>query len=182
MLVVAAATFGLSLTAQTCEASANTQLTDNAALLSSPRYREDHPELLRGGPSGEPSPAPQAQRLAVLTRNAALASSPLFREEHPEFLRAASSQEQAQVVRQTDQPRKLTVNKALEASPRYRETHPSRQRKTSSGPGSIIASLDSIPTRRAGSTEPREKGFTRLTCGPSMRTLIELSRSKEISR
>jgi hypothetical protein len=123
MLMVAVATLVVSLSAQTCKASTSTQLTDNGALLSSPRYREDYPELLRGGASGEETPAHQAQHLAVLTKNAALAHSPRFLEEHPELLRAASSQEQQPAVSKADQPRKLTENKAIAASPRYRETH-----------------------------------------------------------
>jgi hypothetical protein len=42
--------------------------------------------------------------------------------------------------------------------------------------------MGSILTRRAGNTELRENGFTRLTCVPLMRNLIEPSRNKVILR
>jgi hypothetical protein len=124
MLIAAAASIGVSLSAETCKPSANSQLTDNVALLSSPRYREDHPELLRSVASGNDTSARKAQRLAALTKNVALANSPRFREEHPELLWAAISEEHAQAASDADRSRKLTENAALEDSPRFRETHP----------------------------------------------------------
>ena len=124
MLIVATATVGASLSAQTCKPSATAGLTDNAALLSSPRYLEVHPELLRcPAPRGEVA-AHEAQRLAALTENTALANSPRFLEDHPELLRAGFATEQPQSVSEADRLRKLTENKALAASPRFREVHP----------------------------------------------------------
>jgi hypothetical protein len=124
MLIVATATVGASLSAQTCKPSAIAGLTDNAALLSSPRYREEHPELLRCPPPREMTAALEAQRLAALTENTALANNPRFLEEHPELLRAGFATEQPQSVSEADRLRKLTENKALAASPRFREVHP----------------------------------------------------------
>ncbi len=124
MLIVATATVGASLSAQTCKPSATAEPTDNAALLSSPRYLEDHPELLRPPPSREENPALKAQRLAVLTENSALANNPRFLEDHPVLLRAAYSTDQSQSVSQADRVRKLTENKALADSPRFQELHP----------------------------------------------------------
>ncbi len=124
MLIVATTMVGASLSAQTCKPSASAELTDNAALLSSPRYLEDHPELLRPRPSREESPALKAQRLAVLTENAALANSPRFLEDYPALLRSAYSTNLSQTVSQADQLKKLTENKALAASPRFLEVHP----------------------------------------------------------
>src|SRR5882762_11926230 len=60
----------------------------NVALLNSPRFLEEHPELLRASPSANGTRAMgerKAERLAGLTANGALASSPRFREEHPEL-------------------------------------------------------------------------------------------------
>jgi hypothetical protein len=124
MLIVAVATAGVSLSAQTCKPSAGAELTDNAALLSSPRYREEHPELLRARQPGEENPALEARRLAALTENTALANSPRFLEDHPELLRAGFAAEQPQSVSEADRLRKLTENKALADSPRFREVHP----------------------------------------------------------
>jgi hypothetical protein len=124
ILIAAVTMVGVSLPAETSKPSASRQLTDNVAELFSPRYLEDHPELLRGVTSVKDTPALKAQRLAALTKNGALANSPRFREEHPELLWAASSAEQPQAVSEADQLRKLTENKAVANSPRYRETHP----------------------------------------------------------
>jgi hypothetical protein len=124
MLFAAVTTMGVSLSAQTCQLPASVQLTANAALLASPRYREEHPELLRAWTSDQETPAYQAQRLVKLTENAALANSPRFLEEHPELLRAALPEQDTQASSKGDRLRKLTENKALAASPRFREKHP----------------------------------------------------------
>jgi len=81
LLLTMACGFGVALSAQGREVSPN-----NTALLASPRYLEEHPELLRIPSSQEPS-ALQRDRLARLTENTALANSPRFLEEHPELLR-----------------------------------------------------------------------------------------------
>ena|ERR1700728_3148429 len=118
MLIVAAATFGVSLSAQTCNPSASAALTSNAGLLASPRYREEHPELSLGRTSGG-----NRQQIA-LTDNIALADSPRYREDHPEILRSVSLAEQQQAASEADRMRKLTENSAVAASPRFREVHP----------------------------------------------------------
>jgi hypothetical protein len=128
MLIVVAATVGGSLSAQTCKPSASPVLTDNAALLSSPRYQEEHPELLRGQPSSEETPALRAKQLAALSENVALANSPRFREIHPELLLPAASAERLEAFSKADRGGKLTENRALAASPRYREEHPELSR------------------------------------------------------
>lgn len=124
MLIIATATVGASLSAQTCKPSASAGLTDNAALLSSPRYREDHPELLRCPPPREETAALEAQRLAALTENNALDNNPRYQEKHPELLRPGFAAEQLQSGSQADRLKKLTENKALAASPRFLEEHP----------------------------------------------------------
>jgi hypothetical protein len=116
LLVAAVATFAFNA-AFAAEASRNT------ALLTSPRYLEEHPELLRGQTfGGESKIASQAK----LTGNIALANSPRFREAHPELRWAASSSEQssARSISPGERRRKLTANQALAASPRFREQHP----------------------------------------------------------
>jgi hypothetical protein len=123
MLIFAVTTVGVSLSAQTSKPSVSGQLTDNAALLSSPRYREDHPEALCAVTSVEETPALNERRLAALTKNTALANSPRFREEHPELLWAGSSAEHKQAATEGDRLRKLTENEAVADSPRFRETH-----------------------------------------------------------
>jgi hypothetical protein len=119
MLIAAVATLGVSLSAQTCNSSASAELTSNAALLASPRYREVHPELLVGRTSGGNRP-----QIGALTDNIALADSPRYREDHPDLLRSILPAKQKQAVSEADRMRKLTENGALAASPRFREVHP----------------------------------------------------------
>jgi hypothetical protein len=117
LLVAAAAAFALNV-------ALATEASNNTALLHSPRYLEEHPELLRAVPPSVESPAHKAKRLTEPTKNTALANSPRFREEHPELLWAASPAEQRTTVSEGDRLIKLTENKALAASPRFREEHP----------------------------------------------------------
>jgi hypothetical protein len=124
MLIVAVATVGVSLPAQASNPSASGRLTDNAALLSSPRYLEDHPELLRGWPNGRDISVVKAQQFPALTDNIALAGSPRYEEKHPELLRSLSPAEQHQADSEATRMRKLTENSALAATPRFREVHP----------------------------------------------------------
>jgi|SRR5579885_1870125 hypothetical protein len=95
----------------------------NTALLHSPRYLEEHPELLRGQSSGQES---KTVYQAKLTENVALANSPRFREAHPELRWATSSPEQSlsRNVSESERLSKLTENKALANSPRFLEEHP----------------------------------------------------------
>src|SRR5271170_468709 len=67
----------------------------NQALTASPRYREDHPELLRMPDAGEKSEARWSRSreyIAKLAENRALASSPRFLEVHPDLLFATISE------------------------------------------------------------------------------------------
>lgn len=137
LLVAAAAalTVNVALAAQAGEPDSIASSTKNTALLASPRYLEEHPELLRTAAKSEPSPVRKADRL---TRNSALANSPRFREEHPGPLWAKSSAEQGTTVSERDRLVKLTENKALANSPRFREEHPELLR---GGPEFEIAPL-----------------------------------------
>ena len=61
------------------------QSSRNAVLLASPRYLEEHPEVLRTKSSGGESPVLLTDRPAKLTENIALTNSPRFREAHPDL-------------------------------------------------------------------------------------------------
>src|SRR6266436_7154633 len=100
--------------------------TKNTALLASPRYLEEHPELLRTPLSREKASTLQTNRLATVTEHTALANSPRFREAHPELRWAMPSGQEpvAQAVSESERLKKLTENKALANSPRFREEHP----------------------------------------------------------
>ncbi|HWC60234.1 MAG TPA: hypothetical protein VHC44_11120 [Verrucomicrobiae bacterium] len=115
-LVAAVAAFTLNA-AFTAEASNNT------ALLHSPRYLEEHPELLRGQSVDRAS---TTIHHAKLTENIALANSPRFREAHPELRWATPLPDQSLTRNASESERlsKLTENKALANSPRFLEEHP----------------------------------------------------------
>lgn len=127
LLLTAVAVFTVSgaLTTQAGEPSILAKTTKNTALLTSPRYLEEHPEILREQWSGQKSPAHNTDQLAKLTENTALANSPRFREAHPELQWAAfpSDQTVAQNSSQSDRLSKLTQNKALANSPRFIEQY-----------------------------------------------------------
>jgi hypothetical protein len=125
MPIVTIASIGMSASAQTHKPSTGVELTENAALLSSPRYREEHPELLRGRAPREETPAREAQRFTgkQQTDNAALLSSPRYLEDHPELLRRVANVE-ATPAREAQRLAALTKNAALVNSPRFREEHP----------------------------------------------------------
>lgn len=116
VLVAATAAFTLNVALATTP-------SNNTALLHSPRYLEEHPELLRMQSLGRVS---QAVPLAKLTRNIALANSPRFREEHPElrWVQPALDRSVAQNASESDRFAKLTENRALTHSPRFLEEHP----------------------------------------------------------
>jgi hypothetical protein len=138
ILTIAAAAFGAALLAQADEPPAIEKTPKNAALLASPRYLEEHPEVLRGGTAGGPSTALKTDRPAKLTRNASLVNSPRFREEHPELVWVAPPAEKRQAISESNRLQELTKNKALAASPRFREEHPGLSR---GGPVFEIAPL-----------------------------------------
>jgi hypothetical protein len=121
LLVAAVAAFAFNA-AFAAEASKNT------ALLTSPRYLEEHPELLRGRTFGGESKIASQVNLAG---NIALANSPRFREAHPELRWAASSVPQSGTpsISESERWARLTANKALAASPRFREAHPEVSRE-----------------------------------------------------
>ena len=126
VLTASAAALGMALAAQAGEPLAIVKSPENTALLASPRYLEEHSELLRVPSSREKPSTLQTDRLARLTENTALANSPRFQEDHPELRWAMSSGQQsiAQNVNERDRLSKLTENKALAASPRFLEEHP----------------------------------------------------------
>jgi len=126
MAAAAVLTVNLAIATQAGEPSTLAKSPQNKAVLKSPRYLEEHPELLRGQSSGVESPALKSEQLTKVTENSALAHSPRFREEHPELRWAIASAEQsvAQRTSEKDRLRKLTENKASAASPRFREEHP----------------------------------------------------------
>jgi len=126
MAAAAVLTVHLEIVPQAGELSTLPNPPSNKALLASPRYLEEHPELLRqqrsvGGSSGL-NPA----HLAIVSENSALTQSPRFREEHPElrWVMPSAQEAVARDVTESDRMRKLTDNKALAASPRFREEHP----------------------------------------------------------
>jgi hypothetical protein len=116
LLVAATVAFALNV-------ALATQASNNTALLHSPRYLEEHPELLRGQPSGRES---KTVYQAKATENIALANSPRFREEHPElrWSTPAPVESVARNVGESERLSKLTENRALANSPRFREEHP----------------------------------------------------------
>ena len=63
-------------------------LKSNRALANSPRFREEHPQLLRG--EGKLVLTTPAAVPAEVLKNAALVASPRTREEFPAILRAPS--------------------------------------------------------------------------------------------
>ena len=124
--VAVALTINVALTMQAGEPHTLAKPTTNKALLHSPRYLEEHPELLRPAESEqrEQSTINKRDSLAKLSANTALAHSPRFREDHPQLLWATSPAEERTAVSETDRLVKLTENKALANSPRFREEHP----------------------------------------------------------
>lgn len=107
----------------------------NVALLNSPRFLEEHPELLRAAPSAKGTRAMdhrKAERLAKLTANSALASSPRFREEHPELRWATPAVMEfiTRAVDESDRLANLKANRAVAKSPRFLEEHPELSRGT----------------------------------------------------
>ena len=142
-LSVAAAvalTVNVALTTPAGEQHKLAKLTTNKALLHSPRYLEEHPELLRPADSEqrEQSTIHKRDSLAKLSANTALAHSPRFREDHPQLLWATSPAEERTAARETHRLVNLTENKALANSPRFREEHPELLR---GGPELEIAPL-----------------------------------------
>ena len=132
-LSVAAAvslTVNVALIAQAGEPHDLAKLTTNKALLHSPRYLEEHPELLRPAEREQSEQSAMHKRdwLAKLNANTAQAHSPRFREEHPQLMWATSSAEEQTAVKERDRLDKLTENKALANSPRFREEHPELSR------------------------------------------------------
>jgi hypothetical protein len=126
ILVTAAAALALtaSFSTQAGELGNASRLSRNAAVLASPRYLEEHPELLHMQSAGKKLSVMNADRLAKLTENAALANSPRFREEHPDLRWLGSSPEYRQAMSETARLNKLTENAALANSPRFREENP----------------------------------------------------------
>lgn len=106
-----------------------TPAATNKALAASPRYLEEHPELLRAPPSAQEAHAKAARtrrRLAKLIETRAVANGPRFLEENPELLRPPISAEEAQAkfTRIARQQARLEENRAWTASPRVREEFP----------------------------------------------------------
>jgi hypothetical protein len=122
MLTVAAISVSLSLSAQTHGQFCVSASAENIALLASPRYREEHPEVVRLGPSCVESAEQVAPQLAVITMNTALANSPRFKEEHPELLRTGTASVDSSAL-EAKHLVELLKNAALVRSPRFKEVH-----------------------------------------------------------
>ncbi len=137
LVVAAAAAFTLNADAGSSAAVCCASVPTNHGLAASPRYLEEHPELLRVPQSVQESEAKAARvrkELAQLTENRALATSPRFVEEHPELLRVSPSAEEAQAsaARIQKQLAKLMENRAWAGSPRAREEFPALTREAAS--------------------------------------------------
>jgi hypothetical protein len=122
-----------SRSARTCGSASGVQLTDNAALLSSPRYREDHPALQRIPLSSEQSQARADQvksQLERLMENQAWAESPRAREIFPELqgVQASADETRAKAGRIESQLARLMENQAWVETPRAREEFPELER------------------------------------------------------
>ncbi len=101
----------------------------NPLTTASPRYLEDHPELLRGSPSPEETTARLERYRTYLTKlmeNSAIAHSPRILEEYPELQRVPKSGDafQTAAIRRAKQMAKLLKNQAWANSPRVREEFP----------------------------------------------------------
>ena len=140
LTVASAAALGMALPAQAGEAIAGAKTPKDTARLSSPRYLEEHPELLHGSSFREESPGLHKDRLARLTGNTALANSPRFQEEHPELRWVLPPGQQfiPPTISQRERLEKLTENTALANSPRFLEEHPELLRRE---PGFEVAPL-----------------------------------------
>jgi hypothetical protein len=124
--IIAACAWSTSLSVQASTQSSTARLEPNAALLANPRYREEHPEILRAESAATKSHASNANYPLKLSRNAALANSPRFPEEHPELLRRPVSEEEA-LAKASEARKQLAAmmeNVALASSPRAREDPP----------------------------------------------------------
>lgn len=126
ILIAAGAALLTVSTSQADEPRANSAAHENTALLSSPRYLEEHPELLRTPSVGRKSHPVSTKRSVETAVNTALVNSPRFREEHPQFRFAPVSEEEAiaEQISETERLRRLMENRALASSPRFREQHP----------------------------------------------------------
>jgi hypothetical protein len=123
------AVVSVPVSAQTGQSSASAGLTENEAVLSSPRYREVHPESLGISVSFAEieAKADRLQRqMAKLMANRAFAASPRAREEFPQLQRPPISAEKAQAkARQIEkQLARMMENAAWVSSPRAREDYP----------------------------------------------------------
>jgi len=128
-LAATTAALSMGITTGSGQLSDNVEPPKNRAVSASPRFLEEHPELLRVPPSVEETSARAArirEQMAKLTKNRALATSPRFLEEHPELLRPQPSvkETKAKDARIRAQMAKLMENRALVASPRFREEFP----------------------------------------------------------
>jgi hypothetical protein len=126
-ILIAAAALLLTVGAsQADEPRADALTRQNSALLSSPRYLEEHPELLRSSSAARQSNSVSVKQSVETPVNIALANSPRFREQHPEYRFATVSPARtiASRINPAEQLRRLTQNRALAANPRFREQHP----------------------------------------------------------
>jgi hypothetical protein len=107
---------------------------NNYAVFASPRFLEEHPELLRVAPSTEfPSgKTGRVEEMVNLNQKATLATSPRFIEEHPELQRIPPSPEKAtaRARRERERLNELMQNTALAVSPRFLEEHSELAGKT----------------------------------------------------
>lgn len=124
ILIAASAALLTVSTSQADEPRAISAAHENTALLSSPRYLEEHPELLRTPSVGRKSHPVSTKRSVETAVNTALANSPRFREEQFRFAPVAEEEAIAEQISETERFRRLMENRALASSPRFREQHP----------------------------------------------------------
>jgi hypothetical protein len=124
LAIAVATTFGVALSVQAGNPPATDAPTRNAALRASPRYLEEHPELLSGRLTAAQTQTLHARPPATVTHNAALANTPRYLEDHPGLRTGMASTPRVHRVTESERLDKLTKNKALAASPRFREEHP----------------------------------------------------------
>lgn len=99
----------------------------NRALAHSPRYIEEHPELIRGTARSSALHEVKPESVGTkLTTNRALAASPRYLEEFPGLARVDVASRPGRDA--NDVPSEVLQNKAFVASPRVQEQFPSLMR------------------------------------------------------
>ncbi|HEX4342159.1 MAG TPA: hypothetical protein VH255_02135 [Verrucomicrobiae bacterium] len=98
----------------------------NQAIASSPRAREEFPQLTRPSPAADENPQGASPALLEIMKNHALASSPRLREIYPELRMAGATQSnlRSTAVKGESPLSAVLKNSALAKSPRTLEQFP----------------------------------------------------------